>query len=57
MRGWDRHYPGAASQTHIKAVKIVVNIVPIEKDEYARAFELMHTNMMVYHSKHDIACE
>ncbi len=33
---------------------LVVNIVPIEKDEYARAFELMHTNMIVYHTEHNI---
>jgi hypothetical protein len=57
MCGWDRHCAGAASQTHTKALKIVVNIVPIEKDEYARAFELMHTNMIVYHTEHNIPCE
>lgn len=32
----------------------MINIVPIEKDGYVRAFELMRKNMMAYHSEHNI---
>lgn len=36
------------------ALKLVINIAPTEKDKYVRAFELMRTKMVVYHSKHNI---